>query len=394
LDALLAQKPSGFEVIAVDNASTDGSGDLIAADYPGIKLIRNQDNRGFAGACNVGLCAAEGEVLVLLNQDTRVYEGWLDVLAQACRAPRVGVVGCRAFYADGRTIQHAGGTVEWPLGLAAHRGYRQADSLEWGVACPVDFVTGAAMAIRREVLDEVGLLDQGFWPGYYEDVDICYRAREAGYEVWYTPEARLIHDESVALKGSRAIEVASQRGRLRFVLKHLPPERFMSEFVPAERRRFREEAQQETADALRYLYLEMIPVAAGIYAERWTGDTEAGALASQAWLADSVLAALLELYREAVPRQHPVEPGLQELEFASTAPVIGPLIAKARSLWYGVAARWAVRHVVRQQSTINAEVLRRLVEQAAINAHLERSLVGLSQEVTRLTRRLERMKDG
>ena len=95
-----------------------------------------------------------------------------------------------------------------------------------------------------------------------------------------------------------------------------------------------------------------------------------------------------------MPRDHTVEPALQELEFASTVPVIGPLIAKARSLWYGVAARWAVRHVARQQSTINAEVLRRLVEQAAINEHLERSLLGLSQEVMRLARRLERMQDG
>ena len=112
------------------------------------------------------------------------------------------------------------------------------DRGQWNVARPVDYVSGAAMAFRREVLDEVGLLDEGFWPGYYEDADFCFRVRDAGYEVWYTPDARLIHDESAALSGTRGLQVAFHRGRLRFVLKHLPPQRFLAEFVPAERALF------------------------------------------------------------------------------------------------------------------------------------------------------------
>jgi GT2 family glycosyltransferase len=399
LDALLRQEPAGFEVIAVDNASADGSGDLIAAlcageHYAGVRLIRNRENRGFAGACNAGLRAATGEVLVLLNQDTRVYEGWLKALVEACRAPEIGVVGAKALYPDEKTVQHAGGSVEWPLGLAAHYGYGQPDSPEWSLSRQVDFVTGAAMAVRRDVLDQVGLLDEGFWPGYYEDVDFCFRVREAGYEVWYAPEARLIHAESTALGGTRALYVASHRGRLRFVLKHLPPDRFLAEFVPAEGQRFLPAAQEEAADALRYLYLEMIPVAARILARRWGDEGGAGVPAEQAWLADSVLDALLRLYQEASPRAVPVEPVLDELDFVSPVPLIGPLIAGLRSLWYGVAARWAVRYVTRQQSAINQEVLRRFAEQAAINAHTERSLVGLWQEVTRLLRQLESERSG
>lgn len=108
LDALLAQEPPGFEIILVDNASTDGSADYVADHYSQVQLIRNRDNRGFAGACNIGLKAASGRIFVLLNQDTRVYPGWLSVLCGALSNSRIGVAGCKCLYPDGETIQHAG----------------------------------------------------------------------------------------------------------------------------------------------------------------------------------------------------------------------------------------------------------------------------------------------
>jgi len=380
LDALLAQVPPGAEVIAVDNASTDGSGDLIEARYPTVRLIRNRDNLGFAGACNAGLRAARGEVLILLNQDTRVCEGWLDALVRACRRPEVGVAGCKSFYPGGTTIQHAGGRIEWPLGMGHHEGAGAPDGDEWDHARQADYVTGAAMAFRREVLDEVGLLDEGFWPGYYEDADFCFRVRSAGYEVWYVPDACLIHDESTALSGTRSLQVAFNRGRLRFVLKHLPPGRFLAEFVPAERELVAGAGEGEQGQNLRRVYVEAIPMAAVLLARRWRAGPD---------LVNQVLSALLGLYQGAALGPVPAEPDLTEFEFESSTPIVGPVLARLRALWYSVAARWAVRHLTQQQQVLNRHYQRRIEEQAALNEHAVRSLAVLAQEVSRLIQKLE-----
>lgn len=380
LDALLAQEPAGFEVIAVDNASADGSGDLIEGRYPGVRLIRNSDNLGFAGACNVGLRAAAGQVLVLLNQDTQVFEGWLDALVSACQEPRIGVVGCKAFYPDRETIQHAGGRIEWPLGMSAHLGSRQPDAEEWDRGRAVDYVSGAAMAFRRDVLDRVGMLDERFWPGYYEDADLCFRVREAGYEVWYTPDARLIHNESTTLSGTLGLSAALHRGRLLFVLKHLPPERYLAEYLPAERAWLLPMAGGEIGQALRPLYLEVIPAAAAILAFGWK---------SRVAVIRQVLYGLLALYRDSAQEPVPVESVLREFEFKSSVPLIGPVLAGMRSLWYNVAARWAVRYLAQQQEVVNRAYLRRFEEQEAANAHAVRALVALSVELARLAEGLD-----
>jgi GT2 family glycosyltransferase len=380
LDALLAQEFAEFEILAVDNASTDGSRDLIVTEYPSVLLIRNPGNLGFAGACNVGLRAAVGEVLVLLNQDTQVREGWLEALVRACQEPTVGVVGCKALYPDGKTIQHAGGRLEWPLGMGSHEGCGEPDGGAWSVPSPVDYVTGAAMAFRRQVLDELGPLDEGFWPGYYEDTDFCYRARQAGYKVWYTPEACLIHHESATLGGSRDLQVAFNRGRLRFVLKHLPPRRFLAEFVPAERALLASAARGEMAQNLRRVYVEAVPTAAVLLARRWKASLDA---------TRQVLSALLELYQDAAPGPIPAEPNLSEFEFESRVPVFGPAIARLRALWYSVAARWAVRHLTQQQQALNRHYQYRIEEREAMSLHMVRSLAALSRELSCLIQRVE-----
>jgi len=384
LDALLGQEPAGFEVLAVDNASTDGSSDLIESRYPEVRLIRTQRTLGFSGACNVGLQAAEGKVLVLLNQDTRVSDGWLDALVSACQEPRIGVVGCKALYPDRETVQHAGGQIEWPLGMAVHLGAGQPDAREWSLAGPVDYVSGVGMAFRRDVLDRVGMLDERFWPGYYEDADFCFRVRDAGYEVWYAPDACLIHDESTALSGTSALHVAVNRGRLLFVLKHLSPPRFLAEFVPAERAWLGPLVKCEFGQMMRRLYLETIPAAAMILAHRWK---------SQAAEVRQVLYALLRFYEDASEELASVEPVLREFEFRSAVPLVGPLFSRIRSLWYSVAARWAVRYLANQQQVVNRVCLRQIEELKATNTYTLHSLVSLSQELARVIRRLDSEQD-
>lgn len=392
LDALLAQDYSDFEVIVVDNASADGSSDLVAEKYPQVQLIRNTQNLGFAGGCNVGLRAAQGDVLVLLNQDTVVLPGWLRALVEALQRPEVGVVGCKILYPDGKTIQHAGGWIEWPLGLAHHYGQGEQDNGQWDEPRRVEYVTGAAMVFRRDVLERVGPLDEGFWPAYFEDADFCFRAREAGFEVWYIPGAVVLHKETVALTDPAQRSSAYQRGRLRFVLKHLPPDRFFSEFMSAEKDYQRPAISGYESGALQGAYLEAMATGGLLLRRRWGADRE---------MIQEVLLALGELYRQAwledmrkelaspglLPASTTFQtqlldfPSLEEYQFRSAVPILGPLIARFRSLWYSVAARWAIRDLIRQQEAINRQ-------QAAINRWQEAYICYLAEMTITLARRI------
>lgn len=234
LNALLSQNYPDLEVIAVDDASEDESTTLIAGRYPTVRLISMARNRGFAAACNVGLQAAHGSLLVLLNQDAEVQPGWLDALV-ACHQEQgmIGVAGSKAFYPDGR-LQHAGGYVDC-RGETGHVGNGEADVGQYDELRDPDFVTGASFAISRTALDRTGLLDEGFGAGYYEDVDWCYRVRAAGFRAVYEPRSALVHSEaSLLARGDYGSMLRYQRNRLRFVLKHWSVEKLIDEFLPAE----------------------------------------------------------------------------------------------------------------------------------------------------------------
>lgn len=177
-----------LEVIAVDNASADGSAALIADCYPQVHLIRQPVNLGFPGGVNSGVEAARGDFLVLLNQDCVVHPGWLSALAQALQShPEAGIAGCTILNADG-TVNHAGAIIRRPDAWGLH--LTEIREEQPGIA---EFVTGAAMVIRRQTWEAVGEFDEGYYPGYYEDVDYCYRARRRGIETIYVPAARVTH---------------------------------------------------------------------------------------------------------------------------------------------------------------------------------------------------------
>jgi GT2 family glycosyltransferase len=390
----LAQDYPDFEVIAVDNASTDGSADFIAENYPQVQIIRKERNLGFAGGCNTGLRAAHGEILVLLNQDTQVSSGWLGVLVNNLQKPEIGIVGCKALYPDGKTIQHAGGWIEWPLGLAHHYGRGEEDVGQWDDRRSVEYVTGAAMAFRHGVLDQIGFLDDRFWPGYFEDADFCFRARKAGYTVWYNPNAVVIHEESTSTE-STMVSRAYQQGRLRFLLKHMSPRRFLEEFVPAEEKYQPPAIRGQESVALRLAYLKAIPEAVRILNRRWGASDEViyqiiialKQLHQQAWKEDwgktkeQVPATVSRSPTSAEAEAFSSFPSLQEFEFRSSVPVVGPLIAQLRSLWYSVAARWAVRHLARQQEAINQQQEAINRKQEAINQQQEIYTQSLKQRV-------------
>jgi GT2 family glycosyltransferase len=216
----LVEQNQDAEIIVVDNASTDDSIAVVQKFLPRVQLIRNTANLGFAGGTNVGIRAATGDAIVLLNQDTVVQPGWLRAIADTFDDATIGIVGCKSLYPDARGIQHAGGVVEPGTAQTRHIGWGEQDAGQYDSLSEPDYVTGAAFAIRRAVVERLGGLDEKFFPVFYEEVDYCYRARRAGFRVVYQPRAVLHHHETTTFPVNYARAAAYQRNRIRFVLRH------------------------------------------------------------------------------------------------------------------------------------------------------------------------------
>lgn len=407
LDGILGQIGPQDEVIVVDNCSSDGSAALVRERYPQARLIENERNLGFAGGCNVGLRAAQGEVLFLVNQDVVLRAGWLEAMWEALTPAEVGVVGCKLLYPDG-TIQHAGGMVQYPLAHTQHHGYREPDRGQWDDKREVDFVTGAAIGLKTRLLKEVGLFDEGFFPAFYEEVDLCYRARAAGYQVIYVSDGVAVHHETTSVD-RESIDYYRwiTRGRLRFVLKHDTPERFHDEFVPAERPWLAWLSIGPLQAGLRMAYLDVL---LGLQ-----GFPRTGVLVDEPSL-EAAAESLIAL-REALIVIPPSIPGaqdgpdrlteaawqVQERPFTSRVPIVGPLVARFREMWNSVSAKWYVRPMLEQQNEINRIAQERLAALQEILLCLDRetvdarrlqaeAMLGLQAEADRLRERISRLE--
>lgn len=187
-----------FHVTVVDNGSTDGSPALLRARFPEVTVLETGENLGFAGGNNVGLrCALDrgAGYALLLNNDTEVAPDFLRRMVEVAEAdPRVGMVGPTIYYYDHpEVIWSAGGAIDWRWGRTWMVGLDEPDRGQFGTEPrAVDFVTGCAMLVRREVMERVGLLDERFFL-YYEEVEWCVRARRAGFAVLHVPTARIWH---------------------------------------------------------------------------------------------------------------------------------------------------------------------------------------------------------
>ena len=215
-----------MSTFVVDNASADGTAAMVAREFPHVSLIESETNRGFAAGTNVAIGHGSAPYVLVLNPDTEVRAETLDRLVQLMEdQPDIGVSGCRLELADG-TFDHASRrsfpTLVGALGHFTGIGrvcrsgplaqYRAPD-VERG---PVDAVNGAFMLIRRRALEQVGLFDEAYWM-YMEDLDLCYRLKQAGWATWYEPSVSALHLKGgSARRRSTSLVLAFHAGMWRF----------------------------------------------------------------------------------------------------------------------------------------------------------------------------------
>jgi len=214
-----------FEVIIVDNGSTDGSARLVKKMYPQVKLIENERNLGFCVGNNIGIKNSSGDIIILLNNDTIVDKDWIKEILKCAQDPKVGIIGCRLYFPDTKIIQSLGFKMKF-LGYWESIGAGQEDKGQFNEIKYVDYVSGAALAVKKEVLDKIGLLDPIFY-AYREDADLCYRARRASYKV-VTSNAIVYHYGSLSWDKLPARKTyLAERNKIYFILKHYLPKKFL-----------------------------------------------------------------------------------------------------------------------------------------------------------------------
>lgn len=193
--------------ILVDNGSSDGTAEAVRACYPRVTVLETGANLGFTGGNNVGIRYAlkqGADYIMLLNNDTIVAPDMIDLMIAAMEQnPALGVTGPTIYYYDQpEVIWSAGGSIDWGRGLTAMLGLNEEDKGQLGsVPRLVDFVTGCALLARREVWEQVGLLDDKFFM-YYEETEWCVRASRAGYQIAHVPAAMMWHKISLEARAA------------------------------------------------------------------------------------------------------------------------------------------------------------------------------------------------
>jgi len=194
LDSLRRQTHPDFRVIVVDNASTDGSLEMLAASYPEVEVEALDENMGFVVGCNVGAArAGEVDVLVMLNNDTEVEPDWLTNLCAALEAhPEAGAAASKMLLFDRRNVLHSAGDIMAPGFFPQNRGVWEVDEGQYDEDIWVFGPCGGAAAYRREVWEALGGFDARLFM-YLEDVDLAWRMQKAGWKAVFAPDARVYH---------------------------------------------------------------------------------------------------------------------------------------------------------------------------------------------------------
>ncbi|MDP3995522.1 MAG: glycosyltransferase family 2 protein, partial [bacterium] len=186
----------GFGVIVIDNASSDGTADIVEQEFPEVEVIRSAKNLGFVGGNNIGIKEAlkQGcEYVLMLNQDTEVAPDFLDEIAKVASKDDVGIVQAMLVLGNERSLVNTSGNALHYLGFGFVKHYKEPVE-KWAHKEPIEigYASGAALLVKRSVLEQVGFLDEKFFM-YHEDLDLCWRAKLAGYRVMLAPKAMVYH---------------------------------------------------------------------------------------------------------------------------------------------------------------------------------------------------------
>lgn len=189
-----------YSILVVDNGSSDGSVQMVSQKYPQIEIIQNETNLGFSKANNIGInraLAKGADYVLLLNNDVEVAPDFLHKLVEVAeRDEKIGIVGPKIYYYDRpKVIWFAGGVINFRYGGGGHIGHNQIDRGQYNQIKEVDYISGCAMLIKKEVIEKIGLLDEDYFI-YSEDTDLCYRAHKADFRNLYVPSAVIWHKAS------------------------------------------------------------------------------------------------------------------------------------------------------------------------------------------------------
>ncbi len=214
-------------VIVVDNGSTDGTVEAIHAQYPAVELIVNERNLGFQGGFNAGIrhaLADSPDYVFVINNDTLVAPDVLEQLITQADPPDVGMLSPKIYYAyEADRIWSVGGDIHPITYEVIHKGDHQIDRGQWNTVLEREFLTACAVLMKRSMLEQIGLYDTGFHPAYYEDIDLCVRARHAGWRMLMVPDAKLWHKGAASSGGwgSPAERYLMARHSVRYFRKYV-----------------------------------------------------------------------------------------------------------------------------------------------------------------------------
>ena len=223
LDSLRKLTYPAVEIIVVDNNSTENPTSVIASKYPEVKLIVSNENLGFAGGNNLGIKESKGDYLLFLNNDTEVDPGVLEPLVKLFETnPDAGAASSKILYHNsGETIQYAGSSRVDPFtGRSKRVGYMEKDNGQHDQLKETHLAHGAAMMVPRRVINKVGMMPEFFFL-YYEEVDWCESIKKGGYKIFFVPESKVYHKESMSIgKGSTLKTYYMTRNRLLYMRRN------------------------------------------------------------------------------------------------------------------------------------------------------------------------------